>query len=145
MPNTNVFAGTFGKILKGAVIAAYIRKWNIDETNNVVRYSSSRDPGHMRAVPGTSGWTGSLDYELNATGSTPDLPQLQRGMVIDAVEFHVDDSGSNALTGDLVIENHNIITDIETDAVVGGTITFVGDGALGRTGALLTDEQLSSS
>ena len=147
MGNGEVFAGTFGEIKKGDVVAMHIRKWNIDETANVTRYSSSRTPGVMRAKPGTTGWSGSLDYEHSAdsVGGGDNPPNFQRNMVVGAVEFHVDDSGSNALTGNIVVENHSHIVDVETDAIVGGTITFVGDGVLARTGALVTDEQLSSS
>ena len=145
MPNTETFTGTFAEIKKGAVIGAFIGNWTIEEECNVVEYQSSRTPGVGRAQPGGTKWRGSFTYELNATAVTPNLPQFQRGMEVADMEFHADDSGSNALTGDIVVATHSHENDVAGDAITGGTITFVGDGLLVRTGAFLTDEQLSSS
>ena len=142
MANTDVMTGTYGEIKVGAAIdVAYIGNWSIQKTCNVTRYSSSRVPGKMRAKPGTTGWTGSFKFDVDAAA---DL-HFKEGMYVEDCIFHADDSGSNSATGDIIIENVDLEVDVEGDAIVGGTCTFVGDGTLTEAGALAVDEQLSSS
>ena len=107
----------------------------------VKKYRSSRSAAFKRAAVGGRDWSATFDFELEADGNF----SIREGMYLGTVLFEVDDSGSNYYSGSGYVESVDLTVDIANDEIVGGSVTFEGDGEYTAAGACAVDELLSSS
>jgi hypothetical protein len=117
-----VFSGLAGDVQFTATAEQNVRNWTVTETAGVATGAHSDSSGWTDAAAGNKSWTGSFDFYQDATTSQP----IRAG---DAGAVTLTDGDANTYTGNVVVSEVSYSNDIEGAELVGGTVSFVGNGA----------------
>ena len=110
-----------------------IRNWDINIDVNVDSFASNCTNGWSDCAVGVRSATGSFEFVMTST--TTSVPLIEGDVA--AVQFHIDDSGSNYWSGSIVINSNALATDIQTGNAVVITYNWMNSGAITRNGNLV--------
>ena len=137
----SVVSGISGQLsTDGTNAAASVRNWSISyRSNNPAGHSTSAAPGMEFNVPGIKEWEGSFDYY----GKFP--PVIPGATGAGSTTF-VGHTGAKQVTGTIFPTAATINVDIESGAIIGGTVNFVSNSALvfSETATALADTSVPS-
>lgn len=84
--------------------------WSIDAQGGESRYASDKTSGHRVTWPTINDYNATVRIKVPATGTVP----FNRGTTM-AAQFHIDDTGSNYLAGNVVVLQEPLTVDIGGD------------------------------
>jgi len=135
MPAGDPISGKDGTIKLGETPVAIfqISNWKVNPKANISKRATNSSAGWKRSIAGSKEWSGSWEQLIDDSNEPP----VKEGDSIDA-QFHIDGSDGQYYSGTVVVESVDTEVDIDDGTEIGYTINFEGDGALTRTGSMLT-------
>ena len=96
-----------------AALVVDVLQWTIEPAGGESRYGSDKTGGHKVAWATINDYNAAVIIKVPATGNVP----WNRGDVF-AAQFHIDDSGNNYLSGDVIVLSDPLDVDIDEDETI---------------------------
>lgn len=109
----------------GVALTVEVLEWSIEPRGGESRYASDKTSGHRVSWPTINDYDARVRIKIPATGTVP----FNRGDTF-AAQFHIDNTGNNYLSGNVVVLQEPVTVDI------GGEETLEIDYSIGPRGPL---------
>jgi hypothetical protein len=126
-----VETGIGGKVTRvsGGAALAELGQWVINSSVATVPRVTSSTEGGTKHTVGATLWGGTMTLHIDSN------VELVEGDVL-SVRFHKNATGSDYMSGEIVVQSVSTSVIIETATNVNQAVTFVGNGTLSRNGQL---------
>ncbi len=124
----DAISGLGGKITAGGTEISHIKNWNLDESSSVAQYASSSTAGYTKTEGGTKKATLRFDIYKEDGHFHFDPSTIVLNASLAFVGFVGAAGSTQVFSATAVVANIAHIVDIETNQIIGATVTCEVDG-----------------